>query len=374
LDAARLRDSFAAVAAHGDEVPLFFYSDLFLKHPQVRDLFPVSMTAQRAHLAAALAKIAAGAGDPAQLTAFLRDLGRDHRKFGALAEHYDAVGASLLATLEHFAGPGWTPELAADWAEAYQLAASVMTAAAADDEQRRPACWQATVTAFERRGPEIAVLTVRPDPALDYQPGQSVAVETPARPRLWRYYSMASPPRPDGLLEFHVRLIDGGAVSMALTAGAITGTTLRLGPPVGSLTYTPGTGRGLLLIAGSTGLAPLKAILGQVAALPDPPRTDLLFAARTAEGLYDLDHLDKLAAASPWLTITPAVTCGPPPASHPHARHGPLPALVTAHASPPRDAYLAGPADMVTAAAAALTTAGLPPDHIHTENFGWSEP
>ena len=55
---------------------------------------------------------------------------------------------------------------------------------------------------------------------MDYLPGQSVAIESPARPRLWRYYSMANAPRPDGLLEFHIRLIDGGAVSMA-PVGAI---------------------------------------------------------------------------------------------------------------------------------------------------------
>lgn len=31
----------------GDEVPLFFYSHLFLSHPEVRQMFPVSMAAQR---------------------------------------------------------------------------------------------------------------------------------------------------------------------------------------------------------------------------------------------------------------------------------------------------------------------------------------
>ena len=49
---------------------------------------------------------------------------------------------------------------------------------------------------------------------------------------------MANAPRQDGLLEFHIRLIDGGAVSMALTSGTIAGTELRLGPPVGALTLS----------------------------------------------------------------------------------------------------------------------------------------
>ena len=57
LDIVRLRESFARVAMHGDELPLFFYSDLFIKHPEVRDLFPVSMEAQRGHLGGERAEI-----------------------------------------------------------------------------------------------------------------------------------------------------------------------------------------------------------------------------------------------------------------------------------------------------------------------------
>ena len=35
MDPARLRENFAQVAMHGDAVALFFYSDLFLRHPDV---------------------------------------------------------------------------------------------------------------------------------------------------------------------------------------------------------------------------------------------------------------------------------------------------------------------------------------------------
>src|ERR1700722_16638285 len=151
LDVAGLRKNFADVAAHGDEVPLFFYSDLFIKHPEVRDMFPVSMEAQRGHLVDALVKIVSQVDNVDALPVFLQGLGRDHRKVGALAEHYDAVADSLLTTLEYFSGPAWTPEVAADWTEAYGLIASVMTAAARADEQDRPAWWQGKVVGFERR-------------------------------------------------------------------------------------------------------------------------------------------------------------------------------------------------------------------------------
>ena len=372
LDAARLRESFARVAMHGDELPLFFYSDLFIRHPEVRDLFPVSMAAQRGHFVDALMKVVSQVDNVNDLTGFLQGLGRDHRKFGAVAEHYDAVGDSLLTTLEHFSGPAWTPELAADWKVAYELIGSVMTAAAGEDEQSRPPWWRGTVMSCEQRAFDVSVLFVRPEPRMDYLPGQSVAIETPSRPKLWRYYSMANAPRSDGLLEFHIRLIDGGAVSMALTSPAITGTELRLGPPVGALTLgNSGSGRGLLLVAGSTGLAPLKAILDQVAALRQPPDVHLFFGARTADGLYDLDSLDKMAAQYPWLTVTPVVSAD----AKVTGQTGSLPDVVARHGDwSGHDAYLAGPTEMVREVVARLASAGMAQEHIHIEDFGWSEP
>lgn len=130
MDSAGLRKNFADVAANGDEVPLFFHSDLFVKHPEVRGMFPISTEAQRGHFVHGLAKIVSNVDGSSDLTLFLAALGRDHRRFGAAAEHYDAVGASLLATLEYFSGPSWTPQLRSDWTAAYELVGPVMAAAA----------------------------------------------------------------------------------------------------------------------------------------------------------------------------------------------------------------------------------------------------
>ena len=153
LDVQGLRDSFARAAMHGDAVPLFFYSDLFLRHPETRDLFPVSMAAQRDQLVHALAKIVSEVDNLDELGVYLQGLGRDHRKFGTVAEHYPAVGTSLLATLAHFNGAAWTPELAAGWKAAYEIVSQVMIRAARDDEASRPAVWEATVLAHELRRP-----------------------------------------------------------------------------------------------------------------------------------------------------------------------------------------------------------------------------
>src|SRR5258708_4154661 len=261
MDIARLKRSFARIAMHGDEVPLHFYSDLFLKYPETRSMFPVSMQAQRAHLVDALMSIVSSVDNQEKLPLFWRDLGRGHRKFGTLAEHYDAVRDSLLATFAHFSGDALDAELEADWKDAYELIASVMRAAAQEDEKDHPAYWAGQVIAQECKAYDVAVLTVRTEPPLEYLPGQSGAVQPPGRPWLWRYYTVANAPRAAGGVASHTRLSDGGPVSMALPAGPVVGSELRLGPPVGVLRLDTASGRDILMVAGSTGLAPLKSML-----------------------------------------------------------------------------------------------------------------
>ena len=371
MDVQRLKDSFSKIAMFGDEVPLFFYSDLFIRHPEVRDLFPISMRAQRDHLLAALGQIVSAVDRADELATFLEGLGRDHRKFGTIVEHYEAVGDSLLATVENFGGDAWTPELAADWNAAYQLIASVMITAAKKDENVRPAFWKGSVISCESRSFDISVLQVRPEPRLDFVPGQSVAIESPRRPRLWRYYSIANAPREDGTLDFHIRLIDGGAVSMALTQGQSLGEEIRIGSPVGVLTLDTTSERDILMIAGSTGLAPLKAMIEQVATMPKPPQVHLFFGARYADGLYDLPAMEKLAAEHDWLNVVPAVSGE----LRYKGETGSLPDVVARHGNwSGHDVYLAGPTELVNETTARLTAAGTPRNQILVEDFGWSEP
>jgi NAD(P)H-flavin reductase/hemoglobin-like flavoprotein len=370
VDEQRLKESFARVATYGDEVPLFFYSHLFLAHPETREMFPVSMAGQRDKLLHALGRIVSDVSNHDALLPFLRGLGRDHRKFGTVAEHYPAVGASLIATLKHFNGPLWTEDLAQDWTAAYGVIAQVMTDAAAEDETRNPAWWGATVVGHERRSMEVAVMRVAPDVPLHYLPGQSVAVECEARPRIWRFYSMANAPRHDGTVDFHVRVIDGGVVSTALALRVSVGSRLRLGAPVGTLRLNTDSPRNLLLAAGSTGLAPLKAILEQAAARPEPPPTHLVFGARAAAELYDLADLEKMAAQWRWLTVTPAVSGEP---GYPGETGTVADVVARRVRLADHDAYICGSPAMTTATVSRMQSLGMPQNQIYVEDYGWSE-
>jgi NAD(P)H-flavin reductase/hemoglobin-like flavoprotein len=369
VDIAAMRANFAKAAAAGDEAPLYFYSHLFLSHPETRQLFPVSMAHQRDRLFAALGDVVARVDDLDALVPILQELGRDHRKFGTLAAHYPAVGASLLATLEHF-DDEWTPELAKSWSEAYDVVATVMIQAA-EEAAEQPPWWEADVVGHERRTIDIAVLQVRPRARYDYLPGQSISLESDLRPRLWRYYSPANAPRPDGLLEIHVKARDGGPVSSALVRRVGVGDVLRLGPPLGHLALDPGSDRDLLLVAGGMGLAPLKAIIDQVARHGPPRRVDLFAGFRTEDQIYDRADLRRLEQENPWLTVTLAVSDDKASS----LEQGEVGEVVVRHGPwLSREAFVAGPAPMVDDTVSRLLQHGVPRQRVSSEAFAPSRP
>jgi NAD(P)H-flavin reductase/hemoglobin-like flavoprotein len=308
IDTAALKDNFAAVAAHGgDDVALYFYSYLFLKYPETRDMFPPAMTKQRDRLVGALVRIVTNVDKVGELVPYLEDLGRDHRKFGALSAHYPAVGEALLATLRHFSGEAWTDELQGNWAAAYGVVAGAMSGAAEKVAENEPAWWDADIIDVDRRTFDIAVLKVRTDAVHPYAAGQSVSVEpSTLRPREWRLYTPANAPG-GREIELHARLIDGGPVSSALVRAAAPGDKLRLGPPFGRMMLNPGSDSPLLMIAGSTGLAPMKAMIEQVAR-DGGRRTHLYFGARSIREIYDRKALADLNDRYPWLTVVIAVS------------------------------------------------------------------
>lgn len=371
MDAAALRDSWQIVAKSGDEVPLFFYSHLFLAHPELRQMFPITMAAQRDKLVNALGSVVSNADQLDEIVPMLQGLGRDHRRFEVVAEHYPAVGASLLATLQYFLGPQWTEELAAEWAAAYGLVARVMLEAAEEDaEKKNPASWLADVLTVERRGLDVVVVQIRPQEKYEYRPGQSFAMEVASRPRMWRYFSPANAPRDDGTIELHVQLVSGGLVSTSIMRSTKPGDVVRMGAPVGEgLLRQSGDSRDLLMVAGGTGLAPLRAVVDQIdrewEAGAGAPDVHLFHGARMPWSLYDHDRLTRLAQR-PWFHYTPVISDD---ASYPGTR-----GLVGSVAAQSQDrdgrqVMVCGSEAMVTHTVAELERVGVRSEDIRLESF-----
>lgn len=359
-DAVLIRRTLDELRPVADTATSYFYALLFVRHPLLRDLFPAAMDVQRDRLFGALLAAGEHFDDAGTLTAYLSALGRGHRKYGARPEHYPAVGEALLATLERYASACWGPAAEAAWVRAYTAISQVMIDAAAADEQHAPPWWDAEIVGHEMRTRDVAVLTLRPDRPYRFRAGQYATVTTPWWPRVWRPYSLAAAPSPDGLLRFHVKAVPAGWVSHALVRRARVGDTVRLGPPAGEMTVDHSSDAGLLCLGGSTGIAPIKALVEDVAEHGRRRPVEVFFGARRDVELYDMNALSLLERRHPWLTVRPVVAECPargPGGALPEAvrRLGPWPGY---------DGYLSGPAAMVRAGVAALTASGIPEERI----------
>ncbi|MEV4975721.1 globin domain-containing protein [Streptomyces scopuliridis] len=364
-DAILVRRTLAEIAPVSDQVTSYFYSLLFVRHPDLRGLFPVAMDAQRDRLLKALLTAAEHMDSPAVLTGYLRQLGRGHRKYGTQATHYPAVGEALLGALSRYAASSWDDETEGAWVRTYTTISQIMIDAAAENELHAPAWWQAEVVSHDLRTSDIAVVTVRPDQPYPFVAGQYTSLETPWWPRVWRHYSFASAPRPDGLLSFHVKAVPAGWVSNALVHHARPGDVLRLGPPAGSMTVDHSTDNGLLCLGGGTGIAPIKALVEDVAEHGHRRPVQVFYGARHDEDLYDIETMLRLQSAHPWLSVRPVVAEGPS-----QGLTGRLPEAVREYGPwHEYDAFLSGPPGMIRSSLDALMGAGIPSERIRHDSL-----
>jgi NAD(P)H-flavin reductase len=363
-DAVVIRRTLAEIEPVADQTTSYFYALLFLNNPGLREMFPAAMDAQRDRLFRALLTAAERIDDGPRLVAYLSDLGRGHRKYGTRPEHYPAVGEALMSALERHAPRSWGPEAEAAWVRAYTLISQTMIDAAADDELRAPPWWHAEIISHERRTADIAVLTVRTDQPYPYRAGQYAAVETPWWPRVWRYYSFAGAPRSDGLLSFHVKAVPAGWVSRSLVHRARRGDMVRLGPPSGSMAVDHASGSGLVCVGGSTGIAPIKALVEDVAESGRRRPVEVFFGANREAELYALADFQELERLHPWLSVRPVIA---EYAAEFGARgfSGRLPDAVRKFGPwSGWDGYLSGPRGMVRGGVDAMLSAGIPAERI----------
>jgi NAD(P)H-flavin reductase/hemoglobin-like flavoprotein len=365
-----LDESLRLLGDTPDRVVGYFYAAMFVEAPQLRALFPAAMDMQRDRLFRALVGAVRNLAYPEQFGPMLEQLGRDHRKYGVKAEHYDVVGRALLTALRKYSD-FWVPELDAAWAKAYGVMSAVMQRGAQEAATREPAWWRGELVAHERRSDDLAVLLVRTDRPYDYEPGQYASIETPYRPRSWRTYSMATAPSPDGLLEFHVRSLSAGWVSGPLVWRAQVGDFLRLGAPMGDMRIDQQSGRDVLCIAGGTGLAPVKALIDGMARWNTARNVTLFFGARRTSDLYDMGALHRLAAVNSWLSVVPVVSDD----SSFNGERGLLPDAVARVGSwSHHDVVVCGSPDMTRATVNRLTAIGVPADRMTYDVVGDQHP
>jgi NAD(P)H-flavin reductase len=165
--------------------------------------------------------------------------------------------------------------------------------------------WNAEVVQYHRLRNDLAVVRLVGD-AVPFSPGQSVDVVVPQNPRVSRRYSPALPPSLDGKLEFHIRAVPAGWVSGSIVGDTRPGDVWQLSNPGGAL-HVDDSGRDVVMIAGGTGLAPMRSLILDLSRRQSPPNVTLFVGGRSPRDLYASDLLWILVSQLSWLTVIPVV-------------------------------------------------------------------
>ncbi|MBE3638176.1 2Fe-2S iron-sulfur cluster binding domain-containing protein [Mangrovicoccus sp. HB182678] len=173
---------------------------------------------------------------------------------------------------------------------------------------------------------------------------------------------------PEGI-ELQIRALPGGRFTDRILPGLAAGDALRLELPRGVFRYRPGDFRPLVLAATGTGIAPLAAILAELAAAPEEaPPVALYWGMRSEADLYLLDDLARLGAGLDDFALVPVLSRGGPDWP---GRRGHVQAAVLADFPSLEDhaLYLCGNPGMIATARRMFLAAGASVNHLYTDSF-----
>jgi ferredoxin-NADP reductase len=208
---------------------------------------------------------------------------------------------------------------------------------------------------------------------LQHRAGQHVDVRLTAEDgyQAQRSYSIASAPEDEHLV-LTVELLDDGEVSPYLTEELRAGDELELRGPIGGyFVWEESAGGPLLLLAGGSGVVPLRAMLRHHRAVGSRVPVRMLYSARTLDAIIYRDELSGMqdpGVVDVRFTLTREQPEGWPGYTHRIDR-----ALLEEVSWPPGErplVYICGPTAFVETAAAALVELGHEPARIRTERFG----
>jgi phenol hydroxylase P5 protein len=154
-----------------------------------------------------------------------------------------------------------------------------------------------TVAALDEVAADTRRLVVTLDADLAFNAGQYLRFAVPGT-GLDRTYSMAGPPSAPRELEFHIRRVPGGAATDGWVFKSLAvGDRLALSGPYGRFVLRTGREEPAVLVAGGTGLAPVKSMILDALERGYPGHLTLYQGARTRDQLYDVDLFRGLERA-----------------------------------------------------------------------------
>lgn len=264
-------------------------------------------------------------------------------------------------------------ELEQNWHLACQVDANRDLDITLSEEQLKAKSVMATVENLRNLTHDIKEVTLKLDEKLNFKPGQFMLMRIPiyngAASSEFRSYSIAIPPNAKNQVQFEVRLVRNGYATTYIHQHLAVGDRLLLAGPYGQF-YLRDSQKDILMIAGGSGMAPIKAILEAMAAEKNPRRTRFFFGGRDRADLFLLDEMKELEKTLPNFSFIPVVGQTD---SLWQGEVGMVPEVASrflqAGEVKRTEAYLCGSPGMINACLAALEKKGLGPEAIFYDKF-----
>jgi phenol hydroxylase P5 protein len=229
--------------------------------------------------------------------------------------------------------------------------------------------YTAAVVSLEDIARDTKRLVIELDRDMDFNAGQYLKFQVPGT-GVDRTYSIANPPTETRRLEFHIRRTPGGVATDGwIFRSLAVGDPVSVSGPYGRFVLRLGDDRSAVLVAGGTGLAPIKAMIRH--ALENDAydgHLTLYQGARTLEWLYDVEQLQRLEKEFPdRFTYRPCLS----EETVEGFGSGRVTDVIEAENDTLRGyaGYLCGPPQMVDAALKTLMGKRLFPRDIYREDF-----
>jgi CDP-4-dehydro-6-deoxyglucose reductase len=226
------------------------------------------------------------------------------------------------------------------------------------------------VTRCERLAPDVMVLTLRlpQGQELAYLPGQYIDILL--RDGRRRSFSLASAPDREADLQIHVRHVPDGRFTSHVFDGLKERDLLRFQGPFGTFFLRADSDRPLVMLAGGTGFAPIKAILERAFDEGLQRPVHLFWGARAARDLYMNTLVESWVRQYPNFRYTPVLS-EPLPSDDWTGETGWVHDSVIHHYPDlgAYDVYASGPPPMIDAARAAFPDHGLQAGHLFYDSF-----
>ncbi|HEX6506564.1 MAG TPA: ferredoxin reductase [Chloroflexota bacterium] len=226
-------------------------------------------------------------------------------------------------------------------------------------------------TAAEAAGVKSLILDLPDWPG--HRAGQHVDIRLTADDgyQTVRSYSIASPPE-ERRVEVTIQRLDNGEVSPYLVDDVRVGDQLEVRGPIGGyFVWDSDLGGPLFLVAGGSGIVPLRAMIRHRLATHSDVPIKLLYSVRSPERVIYGTELEELGSGD-GIEVIRTYTDSQPPGWTGYSRR--IDTSVLEDVAPEPDdeplVYVCGPTTMVEGVATGLVMLGYEPDRIRTERFG----